>query len=79
MDIEKFKKDRREALLSMHLPTICAYGLSYGVELPKDEKTFWIAVHKARTGCLDLPLKERKKSKKWLDKRGYESFDDGEL
>lgn len=35
--------------------------------------------HKARTGALDLPIDERRISKEWLENRGLQSLDDGDL
>ena len=78
-DLEQFKRDRRKALLSMDKTKILRYADKYGAKLPENDTVFWVAIHKARTGCLDLPMKERKKSAKWLRSRGFHTMDDGEL
>lgn len=78
--IRQFLKERKEALLSMDRTKILAYARKWGVKnMPQDEETFWIAIHKARTSATDLPIEERRKSKTWLSKRGYYSLDDGDL
>lgn len=85
MNFEEFKKDRNEALLSMDKNKIIAYlnkyqdMKTYATDYPENDKIFWCGVHKARTGCTDLPMSERMISKDWLSERGYESLDDGEL
>lgn len=75
----EFLNDRKTALLSMDKAVIEKYCAKYGISLPKDEATFWCAIHKARTADLLLPLEERMKSKRWLTERNYESMDDGDL
>ena len=47
--------------------------------MPADPLTFWGAVHKAITGCRDLPILFRRKSKAWLDGHELRSHDDGDL
>lgn len=79
-EIEQFKCDRNEALMSMDEGKIRAYMLKYnGNRGPSDPTVFWGAIHKAITGCLDLPKDFRQKSKDFLAKRGWKSFDDGDL
>lgn len=78
--IEQFLKERKEALLSMDKEKILAYAQKWAIKnIPSDDETFWIAIHKARTGATDLSTKERIKSKQWLNERGYQSLDDGDL
>jgi hypothetical protein len=36
-------------------------------------------LHKAITGCVALPVAYRRASAHWLLRRGYRSFDDGDL
>lgn len=71
--------ERRVALLSMDKTTIEQYMLKYGVSPPRNDDTFWVAVHMARTGARDLPMHERLISKRWLTERGYRSMDEGEV
>lgn len=72
--ITQLVEDRRSALLSMEKGKILAYAKKYGVSMPADDETFWIVVHKARTGDLSLPDEERQKSRDWLKERGYKSL-----
>lgn len=79
-EIERYIRDRNVALLSMDEQTIRTFMSTYsGNPGPADSETFWRGIHKARTGCLDLPIEERRKSKAWLDARNSSSFDDGDL
>lgn len=79
--LEEFKKDRNEALLSMDETKIRAFLAKYSGDLPppKDPEVFWAAVHKAITGCKELPMEHRSKSKKWLTEHNYHSWDDGDV
>lgn len=80
IEIQQFLTERREALLSMDKIKILAYAQKWGVKnLPQNEETFWIAIHKARTGATDLPIEERRKSKKRLTERGFYGLDDGDI
>lgn len=77
--IEEFNRERNEALLSLDEAKIRAMVLKWNeTEMPNGE-AFWGAVHKAITGVRTLPIEFRRKSKVWLDERGYKSFDDGDL
>lgn len=85
-DLEQFKADRNEALLSLDETKIRAYCKKYnvmlGLSMPVEARNidvFWMAIHKAITGCLDLPIEFRRKSKAWLEERGSKSLDDGDL
>lgn len=81
-ELDQFLKDRNEALLSLDETKIRAYMEKYGEAdaLPKDKpEVFWRGVHKAITGCKDLPIEFRRKSKAWLAERNSSSWDDGDL
>lgn len=79
-DMRSFRRDRNEALLSMDRATILKYMAKYGETWePSCDEVFLRSIHKARTACRDLPIAERRKSKKWLEARGSESWDDGDL
>lgn len=82
-ELQQFLNERNEALLSLDEAKIRAYmdkwsGPDYPLNKASPE-VFWRAVHKAITGCISLPLEFRMKSKAWLDERGSNSMDDGEL
>lgn len=79
-DMEAFKRDREQALLSMDEQTIRAYLYHYnGNAGPTDSTVFWCGIHKARTALRTLPMDERSKSKRWLLARGFRPEDDGEV
>ncbi len=80
MDIEQFKRERNEALLSLDVAKIRAYLLKWNGDTgPADEGVFMAGIHKAITGCKDLPPEHRRSSKAWLVERGLQSLDDGDL
>jgi hypothetical protein len=78
-NLDEFLHDRKQALLSMDRATIEAYMQKYGIKVPSNEEVFWISVHKARTGDKFLPMFERAASKRWLEVRGYQSMDNGDV
>src|SRR5712692_572753 len=55
--LSDFKRERNEALLSLDEAKIRAMILKWnGKETALDQHVFWGAVHKAITGCNDLPI-----------------------
>ena len=76
---DEFLRDRREALLSLDRNIINAYCIKYDINLPSTDEAFWLAIHKARTASLDLPIEERRISKRYLLSVGSEPWDDGEI
>lgn len=64
-----FLKDRREALTKVVMrddwKSVRKYCKKYGVEMPKDSRTFKAGVYKAVQGCTDIPqnVKEIARSK----------------
>lgn len=78
--LKEFKRERSEAFQSLDEQKIRAYCRKWnGTEMPANIEVFWGSVHKAITGAMDLPIEFRRKSKAWLDARGFTSLDDGEL
>lgn len=77
--LEMFKLERNEALLSLDEGKIRAFHLNWNGKTIPQGKVFWGSIHKAITGCLDLPLEFRKQSKKWLNENNLKSLDDGDL
>ena len=78
--IEEFKKEQVEVLLSLDEAKIRAFVKKWnGTDMPKHPEAFWGAVHKSITGITSLPTEFRRKSKDWLEKRGWRSYDDGDL
>lgn len=78
--LAEFKLDQYDALMSLDEQKIRAFHRKWNhTELPSDPMVFWGSVHKAITGCLSLPIEQRKNSKEWLDNHGLRSLDDGDL
>ena len=77
LDMTRWLKDRKNALLSMDKHKILEFSKKYyyddGYE-EADEYLFWVGVHKARTGATDLPEAERRKSMAWLAEHGLGHF-----
>lgn len=63
--------DLAAALLSLDEETIKVMARRWGLYIPLDEHTFWLVVHKARTGLPSLPDHERQRSRCWLAQNGY--------
>lgn len=79
-EIEQYVKERDEALMSLDNGKIKAFFAKFnGSGEPPRDDVFWVAVHKAITGASTLPIEFRRKSKVWLEERGFKSFDDGDL
>lgn len=85
--IAQFAKERNEALLTLDRETILAHMkkwgsyqqlLRMGMDM-ENETLFWFTVHKGITANTGLPKEFRMKSKQWLELRGSESMDDGDL
>lgn len=70
----RFVNDRDTALLSMDENTIRAFMNKYGIPASNNDKVFWIAVHKARTGIKTFDPIEKAKSIQWLTERGYTHY-----
>ncbi len=77
-ELNQFKNDRNEALLSLDHNKIIDYMKKYNIEIPRPE-VFWVAIHKSITANTQLPLEFRRMSKHYLKEGGFESLDDGDL
>lgn len=69
-DRETFLADRREMLLALDVQKMRAYLRKYGEAEPTSDEVCMVAMHKARTAAMDLPLAERIKSRWWLREHG---------
>ena len=78
MNIKRFLRSRKVAMLSMDRDKILAHMKKYNEPQVytamenASENVFWGAVHKGRTVMTDLPEPEREKSRQWLRERGWE-------
>lgn len=70
MNIEKFVEERNSALLSMDKRRIKKFAKKYGLQIPDNEKAFWMAVHKAICNIANIPFEVRLKSADWLYENG---------
>ena len=76
-DMNQWLADRKEALLSLDKNKILEYSRKYYSDsgyYEADEQAFWIGVHKARSGSIDLPEFERRVSMAWLKERRIGHF-----
>jgi len=64
---DRYKKLRREALISMSYEKIKRIMVMNGQEIPKNKKMFWTIVHQTRAVLPEIPWEYRMKSKKWLE------------
>jgi hypothetical protein len=78
-DLATFVAERDQVFRSLDILPICAFFQRHGVPIPTDEHTFWLSVHKVRTGSKGLPIEMRAESKRWLLAHGSAPLDDGEV
>lgn len=72
MNMQKFIRERNEALLSLDEQKIRAYMKKYGVYFgPKNETVWWAGVHKAILGISSITPEQRERSEKWLIEHGF--------
>lgn len=72
MDIQKFVKERDNALLSMDKEKIMAYMRKYKVKFqPDNETVFWAGVHKAIIGINSATKEQKDRSAAWLIEHGF--------
>lgn len=67
-EVAEFRTERNLALQSMDRQTIDRFMSRWNPTsaLPDSDLAFWASVHKAITGCEDLPEAFREKSRRWL-------------
>lgn len=80
-EIAAFIKERDEILMSCDVDRVIAFHAKYnpGSQAFSSREVAEIALHKARTACLSLPMEARLASKRWLQDQNYSSLDDGDL
>lgn len=71
--IERFVKERNDALFSLDRKKIEAYMIKYGEpEITKvPDEVFWASVYKAICGIKNAPDELVSKAHVWLQKNGY--------
>lgn len=74
-----YVKQRDAMLLKGSIIEMQAFMMAHGMRLPSCDEAAWISLHKAITGAQTLPIDYRRKSKAWLEERGYHSLDHGDL
>lgn len=79
--IAAFVKERNEVLLSGDIDRLLAFHAKHnpGSMTFSSREVAEVAMHKARTACVGLPIEARLASNRWLRERGYSTFDDGNL
>ena len=71
MNMNTFRKDRDEALLSLDEDKIRTYCQTYGAPMSSDPTVFWASVHKARLQILSIPEEAKEVSRRWLRTHGF--------
>ena len=71
MNIEKFVKERNEAMFSLEKEKIVAYCKKYGIHIPENEQVFWAGVYKYILSIENSPEHLRQKAIEWLDGHGF--------
>lgn len=67
MYLEKFIRERNEALFSLDEKKIKDYAKKYNLGLPEDPIAFWGAVYKSIYNITNAPQELKQKAKDWLD------------
>lgn len=79
-EIAAFVKERNEVLLTGDVDRVLAFHAKHNLNVRfSSRKVAEIAMHKARTACVGLPMEARLESRRWLRDRNYGSLDDGNL
>lgn len=80
-EIAAFVAERDAMLIDGDLDAVEAFFRKHNPNMAtsSSRKVTEIMLHKARTAALSLPKAMRRASKHWLERRGYKSFDDGDL
>ena len=68
--LEKFVRERNEALLSLDRKKIERFAKKYGIGLPSTDEAFWRGVHKSICALTTIPWEVRQKSADWLFEHG---------
>lgn len=71
--MEKFVKERNEAILSLDEKKIKRYCKKYRVPIPENETVFWAGVHKCIIHIDAAPLEQKLKSAAWLNQHGFKT------
>ena len=71
MNIEKFVKERNEAMFSLEKEKIVAYCKKYGIHIPENEQVFWAGVYKSILAVENSPEHLRHKAIEYLDGHGF--------
>lgn len=72
MSIEKFVKERDEALLSLDIDKITKFMNKYDVPMPKNETVFWAGIHKAICNLNSATSEQKLNSMIWLVNNGFQ-------
>lgn len=70
IDVDKFIKERNDALFSLDEKKIKAYIQKYRLKVPQNPITFWGAIYKAIYNISEAPDELKQKAKTWLDEHG---------
>lgn len=74
-DLAAFVRERDEALLSGDVERVRNFHTKWNPGIrPMPREVAEVAMHKARTAAMSLPVEAREASEKWLADRGFESL-----
>lgn len=71
MDINQFKRERDEALLSLDKEKILRFCEKYQVPMPNNDLSFWAGIHKSIYLLKTATPEQKEFSKNWLISRGF--------
>lgn len=70
-EIEKYVKERNEALFSLDKEKIKAFSEKWNIPFPQNETVFWAGIHKAIVHTTAATQEQRDNSIKWLIDHGF--------
>ena len=75
MNMQKFIKERDEALLSLNKEKIMSYMKKYNIDAtPTNDSVFWSGIHKAIISLRSATKEQKNKSLKWLKENGFKCY-----
>ncbi len=71
MKLQKFLKEKNEAILSLSKSKIIKFTKKYEIPISKNDIEFWVEIHKTILRLNSATDKQKKISKKWLEGNGF--------
>ncbi len=71
------RQQEREAIVhAQDSASLSGYPAQNNEPMPNDRPAFWVLFHQSRAASTDVPIKERRISKAWLEEHGRPGMDE---